>query len=224
MARSGSLRAAVAALVFAIPALGAADATRITIHAHDVRLDDLVAFFENSAGLDLEPLWQTSTRDGLDPAEPVSLHIEALEPLDALDRMLEGVGTEDLDAPTWQRRGNAIQIGPRSRLNEYKHIVIYDLRDIAHVVPTFDDVPDIDLQSALQSGRGGGGGGILREDNAQREPTDPDAAIDELLEIIRTMVEPDQWQDAGGDGATMRRFQDVVIIRAPGYMHRQIVR
>jgi hypothetical protein len=227
MARSGSLRAALASLLLGsltlgVPALGAAEASRITIHADDVRLDDLVAFVENTTGLDLEPLWETSSRDGLDPSEPVSLHVDALTPLDALDRLLDAIETDGFDTPTWQRRGNAIQIGPRSRLNDFKHVVIYDLRDIAHVVPTFDDVPDIDLQSALQSSRGGGGGGLFREDNTQREPTDPDTAIDDLLEIIRTMVEPDQWQDAGGDGAVMRRFQDVVIIRAPNYIHRQI--
>jgi len=34
--------------------------------------------------------------------------------------------------------------------------------------------------------------------------------------------EPEAWKDAGGDWATMRYYQGVLIIRAPDYIHRQI--
>jgi hypothetical protein len=34
--------------------------------------------------------------------------------------------------------------------------------------------------------------------------------------------EPEAWKDAGGDWATMRYYQGVLIIRAPDFVHRQI--
>jgi hypothetical protein len=42
------------------------------------------------------------------------------------------------------------------------------------------------------------------------------------MEIIQEQCEPEAWTDAGGDWATMRYYQGVLIIRAPDFIHRQI--
>src|SRR5690606_7280790 len=46
--------------------------------------------------------------------------------------------------------------------------------------------------------------------------------IRNLIDLITTFVEPEQWQDNGGDGGTIRYFQGTLIVNAPDYIHRQI--
>ncbi|MHC4768512.1 MAG: hypothetical protein ACYTEI_07360, partial [Planctomycetota bacterium] len=60
---------------------------------------------------------------------------------------------------------------------------------------------------------------------------DPGDAPDRLTEIERAQViidlitetiEPEAWDVAGGDWASIRYYTGTLIIRAPDYIHRQI--
>jgi hypothetical protein len=95
------------------------------------------------------------------------------------------------------------------------------------VIPDFPNVPALDIDSVLQQGGGGGGGGQSpfeqnqEDDNRVRE-TDEEAA-QRIIDLITDDIEPDQWQDNGGDGASVRFYKGTLLIRAPDYIHRQIV-
>ena len=43
-----------------------------------------------------------------------------------------------------------------------------------------------------------------------------------VIDLIVEIVEPDAWDINGGEYATIRFYQGVLIIRAPDYIHRQI--
>lgn len=72
------------------------------------------------------------------------------------------------------------------------------------------------------SGGGGGGGGIFGEPGDAPERKSTEEKVQELIDVILETVEPDAWVDNGGDAATIRFYQDVLIIRAPDYIQRQI--
>jgi hypothetical protein len=223
-----SLRAALATVVLVAGASTAqppdAPSARITIHATDVRLADAVALLEHAGATPLRPLWRDRLRDGLDPDALVTLDLDGATLTEALDRLLDQstISPFPEDAPTWQRAATgAIQLGPRTRLNDYKRIEVYDLRELTHVVPDFDTVPEIDLQSVLQ--QRGGSGSIFRG------PMDADEwtggrgpAADQIRELVIAMVEPEQWRENGGDGAGLRLLGDLLVVTAPGYIHRQL--
>jgi hypothetical protein len=69
---------------------------------------------------------------------------------------------------------------------------------------------------------GGGGGGLIGDPGEDPERPSEEEKADQLMDIIMEQCEPDAWKDAGGDWATMRYYQGVLIIRAPDFIHRQI--
>jgi len=98
--------------------------------------------------------------------------------------------------------------------------------DLLFEIPNFPDVPSLDLDQILnQSQQGGGGGGSIfqNEDADEREGLSKDEFADRLEEIIITSVEPEQWAQAGGEGATVRYYDGHLLIKAPDYIHRQLV-
>jgi hypothetical protein len=71
-------------------------------------------------------------------------------------------------------------------------------------------------------GSGGGGGGIFGEPGEDPERKSEDEKVQQLVDIILETIEPDAWTDNGGEYASIRFYQGVLIIRAPDYIHRQI--
>ncbi len=71
-------------------------------------------------------------------------------------------------------------------------------------------------------GSGGGGGGIIGDPGEDPERESEEELADQLMEIIQEQCEPEGWVDAGGDWATMKYYQGVLLIRAPDFIHRQI--
>ncbi len=74
------------------------------------------------------------------------------------------------------------------------------------------------------SGGGGGGGGGLPFGDPQGEPerTPIIERAENLVDLILSTCEPDQWEDNGGGPATIRYFEGVLIVRAPDFVHRSI--
>ena len=72
------------------------------------------------------------------------------------------------------------------------------------------------------SGGSGGGGGIIGDPGEDPERKSEDEKSEQLMDIIKEQCEPEMWSDNGGDAATMRYYQGVLIIRAPDFIHRQI--
>ena len=68
----------------------------------------------------------------------------------------------------------------------------------------------------------GCGGGIIGDPGDDHERPSEEEKADQLMDIIREQCEPDAWSDNGGDWASMRYYQGILIIRAPDFVHRQI--
>jgi len=198
---------------------------RITVSLQQKRLEDVFAFVKVATGAKLDPVW-TSDREaeGLDRDAIISLEADNLTALELIEQVLEQL-PHNGSAPTWQPgKSDTLQIGPRSRLNKYKRLHIYDVKDILKEAPDHTRVPTIDLQQALQPGGGSPFQGVDIDDG-----TDPAEkkyqkarSIEELATLIREIVEPDQWMENGGQGASIKLFQGSLIITAPDYIHRQI--
>ena len=71
-------------------------------------------------------------------------------------------------------------------------------------------------------GSGGGGGGFLGDPGEAPERMSEEEKAQQLVDLIQETIEPDAWRDLGGDWASMRYYQGVLIIRAPDWIHRQI--
>ncbi len=207
---------------------------RVTIDLNEARLEDVIVFIEQVGDVDLEPLWLDETTggagfDGLNKDAPITVKMRDGSLMSILERALEQSQT-DFAENAWQFTSTgSIEIGPKSRLNDRAFVKLYDVADLIFVVPDFPEVPELDLDTVLQqsSQRGGrgGGGGIFQDpddisiDNILGEEREQTML---LMDLITQSIEPDQWVNNGGDGASITLYKQQLLVRAPDYIHRQI--
>ena len=198
----------------------------VTVDLNEARLEDALQFIKDFTGAELDILWSDTRTTGLDKERLVTVSVREVSALRLLERVLEKA-QDDFDENTWQMTPSGIiEVGPKSRLNRSKFLKIYDIQDLLFVIPDFTQVPEMDLDTVLNQGQGGGGGGggIFRddeEDDRGPEPTDEELA-QKIIDLIVENIEPEQWQDNGGEGGSIRFHNGTLLIRAPEYMHRQI--
>ncbi len=192
----------------------------VTAELDEAALEDVVTYIEQATGATLEPAWidESSAGVGLDREMLVTMSARGETALAFLERVLDKVD-DDFDAATWQvTDAGTIEIGPRSVLNRRAYVKIYDVQDLLFEAPNFTDVPDLELGSVVQ-GQGG-----TDQDVDLELPADSSEAdrMENLISLIQTSVEFDQWRENGGDGASITEYQSALLVRAPGYVHRQL--
>ncbi len=196
----------------------------ITLDVEDQPLEDIINFLMDYTEAQIEPVYLDGIAStGMDPDTLLSLRVTNVPAITVLERILkkaeriEGIGEEY----TWQFTDiGSIECGPKTVLNENQRIELYDIADLIMVVPDFDNAPQFNIQSSGGSSGGqspfsGGGTQIQLESGADRSQR--------IIDLIQTSVEPDQWANAGGDGASLTVYGTSLVISAPDYIHRQIV-
>lgn len=202
----------------------------ITVELRDQRLQDVLTFISELTEADITPYYaDTNNPEGLDPDQLISLNARDMTALTLLERVLAQATPAfgSPDSNTWQMSDTgSLEIGPKDRLNRNRRVELYDINDLLFIYPDFNDAPDFDLNSVLQSGGGGGGGQSPFQDNnddsAFEDQRPPEERAQDIIDILITTVEIDQWTDNGGDAATIRYFQGALIVNAPDYIHRGI--
>jgi len=199
----------------------------VSVRAVDVTLEDFFEWLAAATGLSLNVAWQDDGDliEGLDPLAVVSVETEGAAAVSVLERVLS-LATDRAFAGqsyTWQLTAyGEVQVGPKSILNRSRRVELYDVADLILQVPDYLDAPDLDLNTALQSGQGGAGSPFQEQGEGEPDRLSDDERMDALIEIIRTNVEFEQWQANGGDGAFVRKWKKLLLINAPDYVHRQI--
>jgi len=200
----------------------------MTLAYSENRLEDVITSIKDVTDADIEVMWADDrVADGLDKEAKITLDVKGRTALSVLEEVLEITGRDGLSTGgnTWQMNDTGtIQIGPRSRLNKFRTIVIYSIADLLIDVPNYQNAPEFDLQTVLQSNQGGGGQSPFTENNEQGNDRRTVAEKgQEIVDILTQLVEPEQWLDNGGDSASMRFFQGSLIVNAPDYVHRGLV-
>jgi len=204
----------------------------VTLDVTDQPLVDLLSFISEVTGAELEPIYLTDNiaANGMDPETPITIKVSNTPALVVLERVLlraqriEATG----DEYTWQFTDiGTLELGPKLELNRNQRVELYDLADLLFVVPDFQNAPNFNLQSAVAAaagGGGGGGGGRSPFTGGTQRVTLADAAdrATAITELIQNTIEPDQWAELGGDGASMTIYGNSIIVTAPDYVHRQI--
>lgn len=202
----------------------------ITVDFEEARLEDVFEFVVTVSQVDIEPLWiDDQFTEGLDPELEVSLSAKGASVLSVVERILAKSQITDFEGNSWQfSETGALVVGPKSRLNRDKRLEIYDIQDLLFQVNNYAEVPELDLDAAIQQGGqggGGGGGGSIFEDTEEEDEQDNRSDADkaqDVIDLIVEFVEPDQWRDNGGDGGSITYYRGTLLIRAPDYMHRQL--
>lgn len=200
---------------------------RMSLEVTDSRLEDIMTFIKEFTQADLEVVWLgQSDTPGLDKDKRLTLNIKDRPALAVLEAVLEKAKSDFGSGNAWQMTPyGAMQVGPKEALNKERRVETYDISDLLTVLPRYTDVPEIDLNSVLQQSQGGGGGGTPFTDTNANQNQDTRSRADrarEVIDILISNVEPDQWTDNGGEAATIRFYGGTLIVNAPDYVHRQI--
>ena len=111
----------------------------ISISFAETPLQDVMKFIAEVTGADIEPMWQDDQNStGLEKEKAITLKAEKTTALALLEKVLEKA-TNDLSGTggnTWQMsESGTLQCGPKSRLNKFRRVEIYPVRDLLMEIP-----------------------------------------------------------------------------------------
>lgn len=198
------------------------ESSRVQMNLQDNPLESALAFIAQQAEVDFDVEWETLERLGIDRQTPVSLRLAStVNATVALDRLLAKASPDDFNAADWAIIDGLLTVSSAETLLDKTAVGIYDINDLLHEVPDYPDVPEIDLQQALQSSQGGGGQSPFQDqgDN-DLEETPLEDRINEIIEIVENNIEEDRGFLEGR--WTITPYRGLLIVRATPKAHRQI--
>lgn len=215
--------------------------TRMTLYTHDAAAIDVLDAIRAATGITLVARVRGRLDHlAMDGEHSITLDVVDVPAIEILEAVLEECSFDR--ECTWQLRGSVVEVGTKDRLavSAAQEVRYYPVGDLLLEVPDYPNAPPFDLDSALgQSGSGGGGaggggaggggggggeGGAMIIGAPGEEPARRDKVEQgqRLVDLIRSVIEPDGWRDNGGDWASIRLYQDCLVVRAPDFVHRQI--
>ena len=225
------------------PILRALLTTGISVHFEQTKAKEAFAYFKQLLGAEMVVRWSDDpgANSGLDPEALLTFEMNNAQALVVLERMIE---MSTAEPATWQLRQGYLEVGTKQRLSARgsQETRIYPISDLLFEAPNFDNAPTFNLNQAVQTGGGGGGsggggggfggggggsgggggGGGSPFGNPGESPARRSAAekADQLIELIKSLVEPDAWLD--DSVASIRYYEGSIIVRAPDFIQREI--
>jgi len=232
--------------------LGTVMYTNISVDFNETPARDAFNYIQTLLGINMTGRYNDDRSGiGIDPEQPITLSAQDTSALTVIEMMLDAC-SDDFAECTWQLRDGFLEFGTKDRLSvkSARQIRYYPIRDLLFEPPNFPNAPDLNLDTALNQGgqggggfgggggsggggfgggggggggAGGGGGGTIFTDPEEAEPRrSEEEKAQDIVDLITQTVEPDAWDINGGDFATIRYFQGVLIVRAPDYIQREI--
>ncbi|MEQ8770419.1 MAG: hypothetical protein RIB60_07915 [Phycisphaerales bacterium] len=187
-------------------------------------LVDVIANITTRASVDIDVDWNSLEDIGIDQETPVSLRLSGAAWSTVLDRVLDKVSEPDLPA-SWSVQDGILTIASKDVLDQRTTLAIYDINDLLFEVPYFDNAPEFDLNTVLQSSGGGGGGqspfGGGNNQNDDRE--NREERIQQIIDLVQNSIDPDGWVDLGGNTGTIQELNGNLIVTQTPRSHREIV-
>ncbi len=208
--------------------------TRIPLDFQRNSFQQVMNFLSQVSGENMYVDWRALDFIGVSADDEITLQLNDITLVAALDRVLEQVG-DDLDRPQWAIQDGMVTVSSEQALRKHTVTVVYDIRDLLFKVPYFGNAPDLDLASALsQAGDavrnssggfagGSGGRGAIFSDPADQSPRlSREELVDQIVGIIQENIDPEGWRELGGDTGTLQELNGNLIITNTVRNHRQI--
>ncbi len=208
--------------------------TRIPVDFQRNTFAQVMNFLSQVSGENMYVDWKALDFIGVSADDQVTLQLNDVTLVAALDRVLEQVG-DDLDRPHWAIQDGMVTVSSEQALRKHTVTVVYDIRDLLFKVPYFGNAPELDLGSALSKAGdaarnasggfsgGSGGGGAIFSDPADESPRlSREELVDQIVGIIQENIDPEGWRELGGDTGTLQELNGNLIITNTVRNHRQI--
>ncbi|HZL36376.1 MAG TPA: hypothetical protein VFC78_13740 [Tepidisphaeraceae bacterium] len=217
-----------AAPVFAVSAARRQLSTTLPeVRFDGAALVDAMDFLRDVSGANLTVNWKALEEAGITKDTPVNVRLHAVSLRKALEMVLQEVGGGDRLG--YDLDQGVIQITTRELADSRMYTRIYPIQDLITTIPDFTDAPDFSLNSTSNNqNQNPQGGGQIGSPSVVFNPFDGASSpgqnkdpgktktqlAQELVELIRAVIQPDAWQEAGGKAA-IRYWNGNLIVTAP---------
>ena len=181
--------------------------TDISIDVEKIPAKIVIEQFEKDLDIDMNVYWATDTKKGLQEDALITLSLQNKPALVILERVLAQM--TDNQSATWQLRHGVLDVGLKLPLaTRTAQLESYYIRDVLFKVRNFT-APE------LGTFDGDGDGGV------EDDPSSEEEEIEKIIDLIRTFVEPDLWEENGGP-CSITNYKKTLLVNAPDFVHRQI--
>ena len=182
--------------------------TDISIDVEKIPAKIVIEQFEKDLDIDMNVYWATDTKKGVQEDALITLSLQNKPALVILERVLAQM--TDNQSATWQLRHGVLDVGLKLPLaTRTAQLESYYIRDVLFKVRNFT-APEL----GTFDGDGDGGG-------VEDDPSSEEEEIEKIIDLIRTFVEPDLWEENGGP-CSITNYKKTLLVNAPDFVHRQI--
>lgn len=189
-----------------------------------IAMRDAFDWLQEMSGVKIIINWRSLEALGVNPQQPVSISGAGLTTEQVLKLLLLEIGPDIdmiIEETPWY-----VRVMTREEANSKAVVRVYGIGDLLQRIPNFEEAPKFDLAQITQATQGGGGqSGSLFTDSDQEEEEDKiskQERADQIADLIRQTVEPELWQKNGGLHGSIAVWRDMLVVRAPMYVQRQI--
>lgn len=200
----------------------------------DVPFEQVVEWIADFTGANVNVRWSALESSGIERDKRVSMKMRNIKLSQVLWLLMNEVGGSDVKL-AYRASGNLIILSTHEDLGKDMVVRAYDVSDLLVRIPRFTNAANLNPAQALnqagQSGQGGGGGSSQIFDEQENEQSNRDAEnqqggartadMQQLIQLITDVVEPDSWVTAGGQG-TITSIRNTLVVRNTILVHQQL--
>lgn len=201
--------------------------TRRPVDFTETPLEKAVDWVAKTGSIKMDIDWPSLEKIGINKDTPVTVNLSTIRLDHLLDLIVSKISPDPTSAAAWEVQDGVLRFASAEAINKSTLMVIYDIRDLLIEVPDYSNVPQFDLNSALQSASSGGGGGSSpfsggNQSTQQGPQRTVEERTDELVRILTEQVDPDNWRENGGAVGFVSRFKGNLLITNTPKNHRAI--
>jgi len=207
--------------------------TRIPPNFNGNTLLQVKDYLQSVANLNIYIDAKALANAGIDVETPITLQLQDVPISTALNQILSQLGEGD-QRPRYDVIDGVLTISSDSAMRARTFLQVYDIRDLLFQVPTFDNAPPLDLDTALSqnspnggsnNGNGGGGnsnGSLFKDPGPEKPRLSRAELVKQIVDIIQENIDSDGWRDLGGNTGSLQELNGNLIITNTPANHREI--
>ncbi|MFQ5806591.1 MAG: hypothetical protein ACE5I3_09090 [Phycisphaerae bacterium] len=206
------------------------ESNQAEINFEELPFDQLIDFLTDLNQMNITVDWEDLENSGIDRDKPVSIRLKDVSLRTVLREVLTQVGG---DVPLNFSVGEGLlRIATKAKLDRNKYVLVYDIRDLIVSIPRFANATLFDLSGEGPAGGdtwniagdrnslfGSQGSGNPGETDRNGRPNQE--IVENILDVVRQMVEPDSWRETGGGDGALRELNGQLIVYNTSEAHQQ---
>lgn len=182
------------------------------IEVKNGRLDKVLSFLGNSAGVNLAVNWRALEAAGIPQTASITLNLQQLPARVLLKQTLAEAGGGTIKL-AYRIKDNIVTVSTADDLERDVITRVYDVRDIVAQAITRDSPPEdkTTKPTTTKSNLCFGTNTATASD-----------AYDALVRLIQETIEPTVWRDAGGSYGGIRAYAGYLVVTLPVELHQDL--